>query len=127
MNPMRYSLRILFVVVTLFCIAFALGARSRRCFQKAAFHKGHLPVGMQCRSSAERHGIRVESLSPEWLTFHDDCRAAYERVAWNPWLPIVLPSPPVPENPAEIARRKQELDAIRTRLAQESREKYGVP
>jgi hypothetical protein len=127
---MRYSLRTLFVVVTLFCIAFALGARSRRCFQKAAFHKGHLPVGMQCRNSAQRHGISVESLSPEWLTFHDDCRAAYERVAWNPWLPMLLPvppRPPVPEDPAEVARREQELDAVRTRLAQQSREKFGVP
>lgn len=82
---------------------------------------------MQCRSSAEAHGIPLETLSPEWLIFHDQSRAAYEHVGKMPWLPLILPSPPVPEDPQIVARRERERDAVRTKLAEESREKYGVP
>lgn len=82
---------------------------------------------MHCRSSAEAHGIPVETLSREWLVFHDQSHAAYERVGKMPWLPLILPSPPVPEDPQEVLRREWELDVVRTKLAEESREKYGIP
>ena len=44
-----------------------------------------------------------------------------------PWLPLSLPQPPAPPDPQAEHKKQQPLDAERTQLAKEAREKYGVP
>lgn len=63
----------------------------------------------------------------DWLRFHEESAIALERVSKMPWLPLSLPQPPAPEDSQAELKKQQALDAERTKLAQEAREKYGVP
>ena len=116
---MKYSLRSLMIVVTLVAIVSGLVARSWHSAEQAAFHRGQLPLGWHCGDS---------ELSPdEWLRFHEQSAVAFERVSKMPLLPLSLPQAPPPVDPKEEFEKQQAMDALRTRLAKEAREKYGVP
>ena len=117
---MKYSLRSLMIVVTLAGIASGLYARSRQCGERAAFHRGQLPsTWMRCG--------KPEYPAEDRLRFHEESAVALERVSEMPWLPLALPTPPAPVDPQKELEKEQALDAIRTNLAQEARDKYGVP
>ena len=110
------------IVVTLTATALGLVARSRHCAERAAFHRGKLPHhGVQCGESD------VDYAKENWLTFHEESSIALERVSKMPWLLLYLPPAPAPVDPKKAAEQEQALDTERTNLAQEAREKYGVP
>ena len=119
---MKYSLRSLFVVVTLAGMASGLVARSRHCSDLAAFHRGQLPAQwMRCGEP------EVKYAAEDWLKFHEESAVALERVSQMPWLPLSLPKAPAPVDLKKEAAKAQALATERTNLAQEAREKYGVP
>jgi len=119
---MKYSLRSLMIVVTLAGMASGLFARSRQCGERAAFHRGQLPSSwIRCGEPEMKYPAE------DWLKFHEESAIALERVAKMPWLPLSLPQPPAPVDPQKEREKEQAMDAIRTNLAQEARDKYGVP
>lgn len=147
---MKYSLRSLMIVVTLAGVASGLFARSRYCAKQAAFHRSHLPSDSEILSHREMLTFfeSKKLITPGWREelardeerrhFHKDSARVYETVSRMPWLLLSLPQPPAgidptelyppkPVDPKEELKKQEALDLLRTNLAKEAREKYGVP
>ena len=119
---MKYSLRSLMIVVTLAASGLGLFARSRDCARQAAFHREQLPPEFPYCGTSE-----VKYPGEDWLRFHEESAVALERVSSMPWLPLLLPPAPAPVDAEKELEKQRALDELRTRLAKEAREKYGVP
>ena len=112
---MKYSLRSLFVVVTLAAVVSGFVARSRYCAERAAFHRKQLPASeielrftLKVLEEARRQPLHIPSAyrTPRFarmeaqLRFHQEAVIAYERASRMPWLPVrIPPEPPPTENP----------------------------
>ena len=100
---MKYSLRSLFVVVTLAAVVAGFVARSRHCAERADFHRKQLPTKDDFRGVPSRDDLkRLNLLTPLGLAelerqeererYHEASAIAYERVSKMPFLPILLPA-----------------------------------
>jgi hypothetical protein len=102
---MKYSLRSLFVVVTLAAVVSGFVARSRYFAERAAFHRKHLPSKDSLRGIPTREQLkRFNMLTPSGFAelerieklerYHEVSAIAYERASKMPFLPISLPADP---------------------------------
>ena len=90
---MKYILRSLMILVTLICVATALIVRSRHCATQAAiYRKGLLSLKELDQAEAE---FRAMPGPANIFIAKQRCNhqfaAAYERVAYFPFLPLILP------------------------------------
>ena len=102
---MRYSLRSLFIVVTLAAVVSGFVARSWYCAERAAFHRKQLPSKNSLRGIPTREMLRrLNMLTPSGFAelerieererYHEASAIAYERASKMPFLPISLPADP---------------------------------
>ena len=90
---MKYSLRSLMIVVTLICVATSLFVRSRHCAAQAAiYRKGLLSLKELDQVEAEFRAMPGPlNIFIAKQRCNHQFAAAYERVAYFPFLPLVLP------------------------------------
>lgn len=106
---MKYSVRSLFVVVTLAAVVSGFVARSRQCAEQAAFHRSQLPDDLRKLRAWRALFMKKKLFNPDGealivqdenrIRFHEESAATYERVSKMPWLPLSLPDAPPEPSP----------------------------
>jgi hypothetical protein len=91
---MKYSLRSLMVVVTLVCVGTTLIVRSRHCAVQARIYRQGL-LSLKELDQAEAEFCEMSGPAKIFIAkqrCNHQFAAAYERVAYFPLLPLILPN-----------------------------------